>query len=62
MEKFIVRIDETLTKVVEIEAEDENTALEMVKDSYYKCGIVLTADDYSDTNFSVSKVEQGGSL
>jgi len=58
MGKFIVQIDETLTKAVEVEAVNEQDALKIVSDKYYKCEIILDADDYSDTKFSVSKAEE----
>ena len=53
MAKFKVLISETLTKTVEVEAEDSDFALEKAR-KLWECGeIVLGADDFEDVNISI---------
>ena len=51
MEKFKVRIVETLQRIVEVEADSYDEAEEKVKYQYRNCDIVLTSDDYIGTEF-----------
>lgn len=45
MKKFKVEIKETLTRVVEVEAFDNNDAERKVRGDYYNSDIVLMDDD-----------------
>lgn len=56
MDKYVVSIYETLVKDIEIEAEDYSDAIKKVKEKYNNEEIVLSADDYLDTKFNVSKI------
>lgn len=56
MAKYVVSIYETLVKDIEIEAEDYSDAIKKVKEKYNNEEIVLSADDYLDTKFNVSKI------
>ena len=53
MKKIKVQIVEVLKRVVEVEAEDCNDALDIVEDKYRKCDIVLTADDFVYNTFNI---------
>lgn len=46
--KYIVQISETLTKRVEVEADNYEDARHKIENAYYNNEIVLTADDYVD--------------
>ncbi len=47
---YKIRIEEILAKNVYVEAEDEVEAINKVTDLYRDEKIVLSADDYYDTN------------
>ena len=51
--KYKIRIEETLTKYVEIEAESSSTAKKIAKQMYLNEVIVLTSDDLNVTQFEV---------
>lgn len=51
MNKFKVKIVETLQRVVEVEADSFDEAEEKVRDQYRNSNIVLTSDDYIGTEF-----------
>ena len=51
--KYYVTITEILEKTIEIEAENENNAIDIAKDKYNKEEIILTADDLVDTDFDI---------
>lgn len=54
MKKYIVNIEELLTKSVEVIAENEEQAEELVREAYDEQKIILTADDYcGPTDFFV---------
>lgn len=57
--KYYVSVTETLNRVVSVEAENENEAIEKAKDSYCKNEIVLSGDDYLDdsSRFELEKQE-----
>lgn len=50
---FKVSIRETLERIVEVEASDELEAVQKVIDSYRREDIVLTSEDYVDTDFVI---------
>lgn len=53
MQKYQVEINETLSRVVEIEAENESDAISKIKDLYRQEKIVLDSDDYLDTEIKI---------
>lgn len=53
MNKYKVEIEETLARIIEIEAENEDEPYMKVKEMYKKCEIVLTAEDFIDVEISV---------
>ena len=53
---YNVEIKETLSTIVEIEADSKEEALEIARDNYEKeltNEYVLSADDWEDTTFSI---------
>ena len=61
MKQYIVYISETLARAVEVEAENEDDALEQVQELYDNGDIVLSADDFNGTDMSVEEVCNGRS-
>ena len=51
--KYNVTITETLEKTIEIEAKNENNAIDIARDKYNKEEVILTADDLADTHFGI---------
>ena len=52
MKKFSIEVLEVLSRIVEVEAVDEDDAIERVRQMYRKCEIVLDDSDYKMTEFS----------
>lgn len=55
MTKYRIEVTELLSRIVETEAESEDEAVEMVRQRYRNCDIVLDASDYVETKISVKK-------
>ena len=55
MTKYRREVTEVLRRIVETEAEIEDDAVEMVRQMYRNCEIVLDASDYVETEISVKK-------
>jgi hypothetical protein len=53
MKKYSIEVLEVLSRIVEVDASDENDAIEKVRQMYRKCKIVLDDSDYIITEFSV---------
>lgn len=53
METFRIEIKETLSRIIEIEANSEEEAFSLVRNQYHNEVIVLDADDYIDTEFLI---------
>ncbi len=53
MMKYSIEVTEVLSRLVEVEAVDEDEAIERVRQMYRKCEIVLDDSDYMETEFSV---------
>ena len=49
--KYRIKVIETLSKVVEVEAKDYDSAFEKIEDMINCEDIVLTADDFEDREF-----------
>ena len=55
MTKYRIEVTEYLSRIVETEAENEDDAVEMVRQMYRNCELVLDASDYVETEISVKK-------
>lgn len=55
MKKYLVEITETLQKQITVSANSREEAEQKVKERYRNEDIVLTEDDYIDTDFHVIK-------
>lgn len=55
MKKYRIEVKELLSRIVETEADNEEDAVEMVRQMYRNCDIVLDASDYVDTEISVKR-------
>ena len=53
MKKYSIEVMEILSRIVDVEAVDENDAIERVRQMYRKCQIVLDDSDYKETEISV---------
>lgn len=53
MAKYKVEITEYLQRTIEVEANDENDALDKVESDYYNEKIVLSADDFTGKEIKV---------
>lgn len=54
MKKYSIKVLEVLSRIVEVEASDEEDAIERVRQMYRKCKIVLDDSDYKRTEISVN--------
>ena len=50
---YMIEINENLSRFIDIEAEDEESALKIAREKYKNEEIVLDSDDYVDTTFTV---------
>ena len=55
MTKYRIEVTEYLSRIVETEAENENDAVEMVRQMYRNCDLVLDSSDYVETEISVKR-------
>ena len=55
MTKYRIEVTDVLSRIVEAEAENEDDAVEMVRQMYRNCELVLDASDYVETEISVKK-------
>ena len=55
MKKYRIEVTEVLSRIVEMDAENEDDVVEMVRQLYRNCDIVLDASDYVETEISVKK-------
>ena len=53
MTKYRIEVAEILSRIVEIEADDEDDAIEKVRQMYRDCDIVLDSSDYIETNICI---------
>lgn len=53
MKKYRIEVTEVLSRIVEINAESAESALNEAKKMYQQCDFVLDASDYVFTEFSV---------
>lgn len=57
MKKFEVTITETLKKTVEVEAETQEEAEQIVTDDWYKGEHILDADNFTEVVFDAKEYE-----
>lgn len=55
MKEYSVKIIETLEKIVNIKADSEKEALELVSDGYYDSLYILYPEDHVNTDFTINK-------
>ena len=55
MTKYRIEVIEVLRRIVETEAENEYDAVEIVRQKYRNCDIILDASDYVETEISVKR-------
>lgn len=53
MKEFEVEVYETLIRIVTVEANSEEEAIELVKHDYNNAELVLDSDDFFDVDFNV---------
>ena len=60
MKKYEVLVEETLSKMIEVQAEDESEALEIVKEMYKNCEIVLDYEDFFNVEigYEINEIEK----
>ena len=59
MKNYSIEVLEVLSRIVEVEASDEEEAIEKVEQMYRKCKIVLDDSDYKVTEISVKDEKSG---
>ena len=59
MKKYCIEVLEVLSRIVEVEASDEEDAIKQVRQKYRKCEIVLDDSDYEVTEISVKDEKSG---
>ena len=59
MKKYCIEVLEVLSRIVEVEASDEEDAIKQVRQKYRKCEIVLDDSDYKVTEISVKDEKSG---
>ena len=59
MKIYSIEVLEVLSRIVELEASDEEDAIERVRQMYRKCKIVLDDSDYKMTEISVKDEKSG---
>ena len=55
MKKYSIEVLEVLSRIVSVDASNEEEAIEKVRQMYRKCNIVLDDSDYKETEFSVKR-------
>ena len=53
MKTFKVVITETSSKIVEVQANNKNEALEIVEEMYANCEVVLDWNDLDETDYTI---------
>ena len=53
MKEYAVEILEALSRIVYVEADNEDEALDIVRESYFNEELVLDSSDYIDTDFQI---------
>lgn len=53
MKEYAIEITETLSRIEYVEADNEDEALDAVREMYFNEEIVLDSYDYIDTDFNI---------
>ena len=61
MKKYRIEVTEVLSRIVETDADNEEDAVEMVRQMYRNCELVLDSSDYVETEISVKDEKSGQS-
>lgn len=56
--RFKVTITETLRRTVEVEADDQHEAEQIVSDDWHNSKYILDADDFHDVEFEAKIIER----
>lgn len=57
--KYEIKVSETLSRNVEVDAKNENDALEKIREMYFNEEIVLGGEDFDyDTTFTILEDEE----
>ncbi len=59
MKKYSIEVLEVLSRIIEVEASDEEDAIEQVRQMYRKCEIVLDDSDYKATEIGMKEEKSG---
>ena len=59
MKKYSIEVSEVLSRIVEVEASDEEDAIRKVWHLYRNCDIVLDDSDYKSTEICVDDEKSG---
>lgn len=49
--KYKIKVIETLSRIIEVEADSENTAFDKIKDMHMNEDLILSADDFEGVEF-----------
>ena len=58
MKRYYVSVTETLNKVVSVDAESEEEAVDMVRNAYDDSAIILDSDDYCGKTVEIESDQQ----
>lgn len=58
MKKFKVVITETSSKLVEVQANNEQEALAKVEEMYENCEVVLDWNDFDETDYTIIEAKE----
>ena len=59
MTKYRIEVTEVLSRIVETDADNEEDAVEVVRQMYRNCELVLDSSDYVETEISVKDEKSG---
>ena len=58
MRKYSVEIKETLSRIVDIEADSPDGAIDEAMIGYYECKYVLDSEDFKNVDFNIKEIEK----
>jgi len=58
MKRYSVEIKETLSRVVNIEADSPEGAIDKAMIDYYECKYVLDSEDFKNVDFNIKEIEK----
>ena len=60
MTKFIINIEETLFRSIEIEAENDEQAIELAKEQYNNSQVILDSNDITSMQMQAIELDSNG--